>query len=90
MRVGRSKAKDQHVRNGAARLFAVTRFRIRYYFLMKIRDLTEDQLLSVRCPTCGAAIKERCELNTGRPRNEPHRDRKFLAAEAVEPVPEDR
>jgi hypothetical protein len=47
---------------------------------MKIRDLTKDQLLSVPCPTCGAAINERCELNTGDPRNEPHRDRKLIAA----------
>jgi hypothetical protein len=53
---------------------------------MKIRALTKDQLLSVPCPACGAAIKERCELNAGDPRNEPHRDRKFIAADTVERV----
>jgi hypothetical protein len=44
------------------------------------------QLLSVPCPTCGVAIKESCELNTGYPRNEPHRNRKFAAADALHGV----
>jgi hypothetical protein len=48
---------------------------------MKIRELTKDQLLSVPCPTCGVAIEVPCELTTGYPRNEPHRDRKLVAAE---------
>jgi hypothetical protein len=52
---------------------------------MKIRELTKDQLLSVPCPTCGAAVKEPCELTTGSRRSEPHRDRKLIAAEAQPP-----
>jgi hypothetical protein len=34
--------------------------------------------------TCGAAMREACELHTGAPRTEPHRDRKLPAAEAAE------
>jgi hypothetical protein len=52
---------------------------------MKIRLLTKHQPLSVPCPTCGAVINEPCELTTGYPRNEPHRNRKFSAADALQP-----
>jgi hypothetical protein len=38
------------------------------------------QALSVRCPTCGAAPGEKCELITGLPRFEPHKDRRLIAA----------
>lgn len=55
-----------------------------YYLRVKSRELTAKQILSVPCPTCGAAMKEVCELNTGAPRTEPHRDRKLNAAEAIE------
>jgi hypothetical protein len=51
---------------------------------MKSKELTPKQILSVRCPTCGAATGEVCELNTGAPRTEPHRDRKLSAADTVE------
>jgi len=51
---------------------------------VKTRELTPKQVLSVPCTTCGAAIGEVCELHTGAPRTEPHRDRKLSAAEAVE------
>jgi len=51
---------------------------------MKIRDLTQDQLLSVPCPTCEAGIDQPCVLSTGTSRNDPHRDRRLIAAEAVE------
>jgi len=54
---------------------------------MKTKDLTPKQILSVPCPTCGAAIKEACELYSGALRAEPHRDRKLSAAEAVEAQP---
>ena len=55
-----------------------------YYHVVKSKELTPKQILSVPCPTCGAAIKEPCELHTGALRTEPHRDRKLSAAEAVE------
>jgi hypothetical protein len=36
--------------------------------------------LEVRCPTCGAKVGEKCELGTGQPRTEPHRDRRLVSA----------
>ena len=51
--------------------------------MVKIRELTPKQILSVPCTTCGAAVGETCELHTGDPRTEPHRDRKLSAAEAL-------
>lgn len=53
----------------------------RYLLAMK-RRLSNKEALAVRCPTCGAAPKERCELSTGQPRTEPHRDRRWIAADA--------
>jgi hypothetical protein len=55
-----------------------------HYGLVKTKDLTPTQVFSVPCATCGAAIGEPCELNTGALRTEPHRDRKLSAAEAAE------
>ncbi|MFZ0417511.1 MAG: hypothetical protein WAM04_05370 [Candidatus Sulfotelmatobacter sp.] len=55
-----------------------------HYVLVKSKELTPKQILSVPCTTCGAAIGEACELHTGTLRTEPHRDRKLTAAEAVE------
>jgi hypothetical protein len=51
---------------------------------VKTKELTPEQILSIPCTTCGAAIGEVCELHTGLPRTEPHRDRKLSAADAVE------
>jgi hypothetical protein len=55
-----------------------------HYAVVKTKELTAKQILSVPCNTCGAAIGEACELHTGALRTEPHRDRKLSAAEAVE------
>jgi hypothetical protein len=55
-----------------------------HYMVVKTKELTLKQILSVPCPTCGAATQEACELHTGALRTEPHRDRKLSAAEAVE------
>jgi hypothetical protein len=52
--------------------------------MVKTKELTLKQILFVPCPTCGAAAKEVCELHTGAPRTEPHRDRKLSAVETVE------
>jgi len=41
----------------------------------------QKQALAVRCPTCGAKPGEKCELSTGLPRTEPHRDRRLAASE---------
>jgi hypothetical protein len=45
------------------------------------KELSPKQVLAVRCPTCGAAPREKCELSTGQPRTEPHRDRRLIAAD---------
>jgi hypothetical protein len=52
--------------------------------VVKTKELTPKQIVSVPCPTCGAATEEACELHTGALRTEPHRDRKLSAADAVE------
>jgi hypothetical protein len=57
--------------------------------VVKTKELTRKQILSVPCPICGAAKEDACELHTGALRNEPHRDRKLSAAEAVETKPEE-
>jgi hypothetical protein len=43
--------------------------------------VTEKQALAVRCPTCGAKVGEKCELSTGQPRTDPHRDRRLAASD---------
>jgi len=58
-----------------------------HHVTVKAKELTLKQILTVPCATCGAAIGEVCELHTGAPRTEPHRDRKLSAAEAVETKP---
>jgi hypothetical protein len=42
-------------------------------------ELRPKQVLSVRCPTCGAGSEEKCKLGTGLPRSAPHRDRRLTA-----------
>jgi hypothetical protein len=42
-------------------------------------ELSVKQALTVRCPTCGAKPGEKCELTTGEPRTDPHRDRRLIA-----------
>jgi hypothetical protein len=49
-----------------------------------MRDLTNDQLSSVPCPTCGVAAGKRCLLHSGALRSESHVDRKLYAAESIE------
>jgi hypothetical protein len=46
--------------------------------------LTLTQILAIRCPTCGAAPGEKCELTTGLPRFEPHQARRLDAADKVD------
>jgi hypothetical protein len=42
------------------------------YVVVETKKLTLKQVLSVPCPTCGAATEEACELHTGALRTEPH------------------
>ena len=49
---------------------------------MQIKDLTPNQRLSVHCPVCAAAPRERCcEINSGAFRWEEHLARLLSAAE---------
>jgi hypothetical protein len=48
---------------------------------MKAKKPTLKQVEAVRCPTCGAGPGEKCELSTGQPRTEPHRDRRLIASD---------
>jgi hypothetical protein len=41
----------------------------------------KKQALAVRCPICGAKAGEKCELSTGLPRTEPHRDRRLAGSD---------
>jgi hypothetical protein len=43
------------------------------------KELSPKMILAIRCPTCGAAPGEKCELSTGQPRNNPHIDRRWVA-----------
>jgi hypothetical protein len=45
------------------------------------RNQLERLSLRVPCPTCGATPEQECELNSGQPRNAPHRDRRLDAAD---------
>jgi hypothetical protein len=44
-----------------------------------MKKLSPKQVLTIRCPTCGAAPGEKCELATGQARTDPHRDRRVIA-----------
>ena len=46
-------------------------------------ELVETQALTVRCPTCGAAPKMRCELAIGGVRPQSHLERRLIASDKV-------
>jgi len=48
---------------------------------MKAKKPTLKEVQAVYCPTCGAGPGEKCELTTGHPRTQPHRDRRLIAAD---------
>jgi hypothetical protein len=51
---------------------------------MKTNQPTLKQQSSVASPTCDVPARECCVLAAGGPRNEPHRNRRVAAAEALE------
>jgi hypothetical protein len=55
-----------------------TRNRCRIFSMVK-KERSTKEALTVRCPTCGAKPGEKCELGTGLPRTDPHRDRRVIA-----------
>ena len=42
-----------------------------------------EQIQAVPCPTCGAEPGQKCELSSGQPRTEPHRDRRLTAEDLL-------
>src|SRR5690242_3923359 len=44
---------------------------------------TQKEASAIRCPTCGAKPGEKCELSTGLPRTDSHRDRRLAASKKV-------
>jgi hypothetical protein len=81
----RSKTfKKSHLRTlkGSRPHVATPFFQLNTFVLFRMtKELTPQQVLAVRCPTCGAPPGVRCEFGAGQPRTEPHRDRRLLAAE---------
>jgi hypothetical protein len=41
----------------------------------------KKDVLMVRCPTCGAKPGEKCELTTGQPRTNEHKERRWEASD---------
>jgi hypothetical protein len=50
-----------------------------HYLSAMKKEIDPKKVLAIRCPTCGAAPGEKCELSTGLPRFEPHRNRRLIA-----------
>ena len=50
---------------------------------MKKKDLTNKQLCSVSCPTCGAGVGVQCVWNSGGLRLGTHLNRKLSALEVI-------
>jgi hypothetical protein len=42
-----------------------------------------EKIQTIACPTCGAMPGEKCELHSGQPRTEPHRDRRLAAEDLL-------
>ena len=51
---------------------------------MRMPELTRIELCSVRCPTCGVAAGQLCQVALGFTSFQPHLDRKLCAIEALE------
>ena len=53
--------------------------------VVKSEKLTLKQILSVRCPMCGAKPKQPCTASTGHPSAKTHLDRDLAAAKHARP-----
>jgi len=51
---------------------------------MRWTGVNVEQVLAVRCPTCGAAPGQRCESNAGGLRGSPHPDRLTSAINTIQ------
>jgi len=59
----------------------IDQLRVEYAAHYATMKASEKQALLVRCPACGARPGEKCELSTGLPRTDPHRDRRLAASD---------
>ena len=50
---------------------------------MKSGPLIETEALKVRCPTCGAGPRVKCELVIGGVRKQSHLDRRLIVSDRV-------
>jgi hypothetical protein len=50
---------------------------------MKSGSLIEAEAIKVRCPTCGAEPKTKCELAIGGARKQSHLERRLIASDKV-------
>ena len=48
---------------------------------MRGKKPTLKEVQAVYFPTCGAEPGQKCELSSGDPRTQPHRDRRLIAAD---------
>jgi hypothetical protein len=55
---------------------------LRHDLVVMKNNFNSNQALAVRCPICGAPPGVRCELSTGLPRTEPHRERRLTARDS--------
>jgi hypothetical protein len=62
-------------------LFTIDQLPVEKRGMNIVMKVTEKQAQSVRCPTCGAEPGKKCELSSGQPRTDSHRDRRLTAAE---------
>ncbi len=46
---------------------------------MMKKERSPQEALAVQCPTCGAKPGAKCQLSSGQPRTDPHRDRRLVA-----------
>jgi hypothetical protein len=64
-------------------------FKIEHHSEVKKRYKAEmdakDKSLNFACPICGAQPQEKCELNSGTPRFESHRERRDTAKDVHRP-----
>jgi hypothetical protein len=63
------------------KLFQIDQLSVEKRGMNTSMKITEKQAQAVRCPTCGAKPGEKCELTTGLPRTESHRDRRLTASD---------
>src|ERR1035438_10624551 len=63
--------------SGQAKPITIDQHSAGQWRMMEFMRAEKETALLVQCPTCGAKPGEKCELNTGSPRTEPHAARRL-------------